>query len=343
MKTKMMTEQAFTAGGDKEASALLEHGEVVAFPTETVYGLGASALDAEAVGKIFEAKGRPQDNPLIVHVSGREQAKRLAKVWTTAAEKLTQAFWPGPLTVIVKASEAIPQRVTAGLDTVGLRMPQGMVAQRLIELAGPIAAPSANISGRPSPVTAMHVYQDMQGRIPLVIDGGCCEVGVESTVVDATKEIPVLLRPGHITREQIADCAGGCFVADGVLKPVTGRAASPGMLHKHYAPKGEAALVSYGPGMVALACALYDKVARAGEKAVIIGRSAHAGKYGARTFYPCDVDGSMAKGLFAMLRRADDEKMTYIILEGAKEQGEDLAYMNRALRAAGFHCFKAEE
>ena len=169
---------------------------MVAFPTETVYGLGASALDEKAVEKIFRAKGRPQDNPLIVHVSSRDQAKRLAKVWTAAAEKLTQAFWPGPLTVIVKASDVIPKTVTAGLDTVGLRMPQGLVAQRLIELAGPIAAPSANVSGRPSPVTAMHVYQDMQGRIPLVIDGGCCEVGVESTVVDATKQTPVIFQTG---------------------------------------------------------------------------------------------------------------------------------------------------
>lgn len=343
MKTRIMTEQAFAAGGDREAAALLESGEVAAFPTETVYGLGALALDERAVEKIFEAKGRPQDNPLIVHVSGCEQAKRLSKVWTAAAEMLTQAFWPGPLTVIVQASDVMPKRVTAGLDTVGLRMPKGMIAQRLIELAGPIAAPSANVSGRPSPVTAMHVYQDMQGRIPLIIDGGRCEVGVESTVVDATKETPVILRPGHITREQIAGCVGDCRVAGGVLQPVTGRAASPGMLHKHYAPKGEAVLVSYGPGMAALACALYDKAVRAGEKAVIIGRSAHAEAYGVRTFYPCDADGSMAKGLFAMLRRADDEKMTYIILEGAEERGEDLAYMNRALRAAGFCRVQAEE
>ena len=135
MKTRIMTEQAFAAGGDKEAAALLDGGEVVAFPTETVYGLGASALDEKAVEKIFRAKGRPQDNPLIVHVSSRDQAKRLAKVWTAAAEKLTQAFWPGPLTVIVEASDVIPKTVTAGLDTVGLRMPQGLVAQRLIELA----------------------------------------------------------------------------------------------------------------------------------------------------------------------------------------------------------------
>ena len=222
-------------------------------------------------------------------------------------------------------------------------MPQGLVAQRLIELAGPIAAPSANVSGRPSPVTAMHVYQDMQGRIPLVIDGGCCEVGVESTVVDATKQTPVILRPGHITREQIAACMGHCLVAGGVLQPVTGKALSPGMLHKHYAPEGKAVLVSYTPGMTALASTLYDQAVAAGKKAVIIGRSAHAKGYGTRTFYPCDMDGSMAKGLFAMLRRADDENMAYIILEGANEQGEDLAYMNRALRAAGFHRLQAEE
>ncbi len=341
MRTEIMTQHAFATGGDDYAAQLLTKGEVVAFPTETVYGLGAAALDVEAVKKIFLAKGRPQDNPLIVHVSSQQQAKKLAKAWTPVAEKLTQKFWPGPLTIIVKATQAIPQEVTAGLDTVGLRMPQGMVAQRLIELAGPIAAPSANLSGRPSPVTAMHVYQDMQGRIPLIIDGGPCGVGVESTVVDATGEVPVILRPGHVTCEQIQEVIGNCTVASGVLQPVKGKAASPGMLHRHYAPKGEAVLVAFDVQMTTTVKQLYDEAVLQGKKAVIIGRCAHGGEYGARVFYPCDREGSMAKGLFSMLRKADDEAMDVVILEGANERGEDLAYMNRALRAAGFHCIQS--
>lgn len=344
METCIVSYEAFCRGQAEKAAALLKAGQVVAFPTETVYGLGALALDEKAVGKIFAAKGRPQDNPLIVHIYKTEQARQLSADWTVAAETLTKAFWPGPLTVIVKASEKIPKAVTAGLDTVGLRMPQGEVAKTLIELAGPIAAPSANTSGRPSPVTAAHVYEDMQGRIPMIIDGGPCRVGVESTVVDATGEVPVILRPGHITREQIASLLGKCEVAGGVLNPVTGgKAASPGMLHRHYAPKGQTVLVEMGPQMTALAQKLYDEAEKAGKKAVIIGRAQHRDIYGTRRFYACDEQGNLNHGLFAALRRADEEKMEYVVLEGAGYDGENLAYMNRALRAAGFHSVGGEK
>lgn len=338
MKTRMMTREEFLDGGAAQAAELLARGEVVAFPTETVYGLGALALDAAAVEKIFSAKGRPQDNPLIVHVAAAEDAKKLAAAWTPAAEKLTQAFWPGPLTIIVKAAPCLPHTVTAGLDTVGLRLPEDEIARALIRHAGPIAAPSANVSGRPSPVTAMHVYQDLQGRIPLIIDGGPCRVGVESTVVDVTGGVPVILRPGHITREQIESLWGACEIAGGVLAPVTGRAASPGMLHKHYAPRGRAVLASYGPKMVEVAKTLYDKAEQDGKPAVVIGRHANQAAYGARRFYALDIGGPMAKGLFAALRRADDEGVEFVVLEGAPLEGEELAYMNRALRAAGFCC-----
>lgn len=343
MKTRMMTKEEFLGGQAEQAAALLAQGEVVAFPTETVYGLGALALDASAVEKIFLAKGRPQDNPLIVHVSAAAQAKKLAAAWTPAAEKLTQAFWPGPLTIIVKAAPCIPRTVTAGLDTVGLRMPEDEIAQALIRSAGPIAAPSANVSGRPSPVTAMHVYQDLQERIPLIIDGGPCRVGVESTVVDVTGDVPVILRPGHVTREQIEALWGACEVAGGVLAPVTGRAASPGMLHKHYAPRGRTVLASYGPAMIQVAREHYDEAEQNGQRAVIIGRHANQAAYGARRFYPLDIGGPMTKGLFAALRRADDEGMQFVVLEGAPLEGEELAYMNRALRAAGFCCVGPKE
>ena len=193
----------------EEAAQLIRDGELVGMPTETVYGLGANALDETAVRKIFAAKGRPADNPLIVHVSCLDEIVPLVKYIPESAKRLMEAFWPGPMTLILPKSDAIPSVVSAGLDTVGIRLPQSEAARALIRAAGrPIAAPSANRSGRPSPTTAQHVFEDMDGRIPLILDGGASEVGVESSVIDATGETPIILRPGGITPEMVEAVLG---------------------------------------------------------------------------------------------------------------------------------------
>ena len=234
METKLFS----TSAADlTKAAELLKNGKRVIFPTETVYGLGANALDPDAVKSIFEAKGRPSDNPLIVHIAELSQLDNIAEEVPEKAKILIDAFWPGPLTIILKRKNNIPDVVTAGLDTVGIRMPENPVARELIYLAGvPVAAPSANISGRPSPTDAKYVIEDMMGRVEGIIDGGDCQVGVESTVIDMTGEMPTILRPGGITYEEIAellgDVKGGKEKADDKETPK-----SPGMKYTHYAPK----------------------------------------------------------------------------------------------------------
>lgn len=221
--------------GIKDAARHLSEGEVVAFPTETVYGLGCNAFDAGSVKKVFDAKGRPSDNPLICHISDKAQIKDIASEVTDTAKALVEAFMPGPVTVIMAKSDKIPGEVTAGLDTVGIRMPSHKVARDFIAACGcPVAAPSANISGRPSPTTAARVMEDMDGFIYAVIDGGASDVGLESTVIDATGDIPVILRPGAITREQVVAICGDCREAYAVKEGETPR--SPGMKYRHYAP-----------------------------------------------------------------------------------------------------------
>lgn len=318
------------------AAQWLQAGEVVAFPTETVYGLGALAMDAQAVHRIFLAKGRPADNPLIVHVATLAQAQALSRCWNACAQKLAQAFWPGPLSLIVAAAPEIPSVVTAGLDSVALRMPSHPVALRLIRENGPIAAPSANVSGRPSPVTAQHVWEDLQGKIPLILDGGTCAVGVESTVVDTRGEVPCILRPGGVTREQIVAVCGACTVAQGVFEPVHGKAASPGMLHRHYAPRGQATLIWPGPHLADRLCRGYDEAVRMGQTPVILCSAAVQAQVGARRTILCDAAGDMAHGLFAALRQADAMGAQRILIQGVPMEDTGMAYMNRALRAAGF-------
>lgn len=316
------------------ATAELKRGGIVAFPTETVYGLGGVATDASAVRRIFAAKGRPADNPLIVHVASIEQARALSRPWTSLADRLAQAFWPGPISLVVPASDVLPAEVTAGLKTVGLRMPDHAFALDLIRACGPIAAPSANSSGRPSPVTAQHVADDLD--IPIVLDGGRCPFSVESTVVDCTGLVPVILRPGSITREQVAGVCGACEVAQGVFEPVDGQAKSPGMLHKHYAPKGEAVVVMPGDTALAHMLALYDEAAKAGRSPVLLLAEENVADAQGRAYIPLGTKERMASGLFDALRKADAQQADYVILQGTDTAGSGLAYMNRALRAAGF-------
>ena len=228
----------------REAAALLQKGEVVAFATETVYGLGADATSGEAIQKIFAAKGRPSDNPLIVHIASTQQLGQVVTAVPDYAKKLMDAFWPGPLTLVLPKSAEISPLTTAGLSTVGVRVPDHPLALRLLEAANiPIAAPSANVSGRPSPTKAAHVLEDLNGKIPAILDGGDCDIGLESTVLDCTTEIPVILRPGNVSKEQIENLIGRVEVS---TPDVQNSPKSPGMKYQHYAPKAPLVVVQSG-------------------------------------------------------------------------------------------------
>lgn len=321
----------------RRAAALLRAGELVAFPTETVYGLGADALNGEAAARIFAAKGRPADNPLIAHIAGESGlAGLIAGEPCACARKLMRAFWPGPMTLIFPKSPRVPREVTAGLDTVAVRMPSHPVARALISAAQtPIAAPSANRSGRPSPTTAAHVLEDMEGRIPLILDGGPCEVGLESTVVDVTGARPRILRPGGVTLEMLEGVVGDVDVDEGVLHQLQAgsQARSPGMKYKHYAPKGEVTIVT-GPRAAQEIARLYD--AADGRAAILAFSQAD---YGARRVYRL----KNAPGeLFAALRQLDEDGMETIYAEDVPTTGVGLAVMNRLMRAAAFRVVEAQ-
>ncbi|HIS03736.1 MAG TPA: threonylcarbamoyl-AMP synthase [Candidatus Pullichristensenella avicola] len=339
MKTELLapTPEALSRAGE-----WLRAGEVVGFPTETVYGLGANALDAAAVEKIFAAKGRPGDNPLIVHICAAEElAPLIAAEPGPQARALMDAFWPGPLTLIFPKSEKVPARVTAGLDTVAVRMPSHPVARALIEAAGvPIAAPSANRSGRPSPTTAADVLEDMNGRVPLILDGGPCQVGVESTVVDLTGGVPRVLRPGGVTRAQIAAVASACEIDHAVLNPLGAgeKPRSPGMKYKHYAPQGEVT-VFRGAHAVENILRRYD----ASQDALILCLENDLPRFGARRCLSLGPDAeSMAARLFLALREADRMGAKTILCEAVEPVGVGLAVMNRLLRAAAFRVVDNE-
>ena len=321
------------------AAELIRGGKLVGFPTETVYGLGADALDPGAVLDIFAAKGRPADNPLIVHIAAMEEMDGLCAV-NDLARKLAAAFWPGPLTMILPKKAIVPPQVTAGLDSVAVRMPSHPVARALIRQSGcPIAAPSGNRSGRPSPTRAEHMLEDMAGRIPLILDGGPCQVGVESTVVALTGDVATVLRPGGVTPEMISAVLGECRVADSVMRPLReGEAApSPGMKHKHYAPRARMTLYEGEAAAVAARIiAEYDALP-AGEKGLILAAADHLPLYGSRRTADLGPDAwTAARQIFAVLRQADADGVTRVLSESYPETGVGLAVMNRMARAAGF-------
>lgn len=322
-----------------QAAALIKEGKLVGFPTETVYGLGADALNARAVLDIFAAKGRPADNPLIVHIARMEEMAPLCHI-NTMAERLADAFWPGPLTMILPKREIVPSAVTAGLDSVAIRMPAHPVARVLIAESGcPIAAPSGNRSGRPSPTLAAHMLEDMDGRIPLILDGGPCDVGVESTVVSLTGDIATVLRPGGITPEMLAAVLGEVRVADSVMRPLRdGEAApSPGMKHKHYAPKARMTLYEGEAQAVAERIRTEYDALPADEKGLILAATAHVPLYGARAVADLGADEwAAAHQIFAVLRQADADGVTRVLSESYPQSGVGLAVMNRMARAAGF-------
>lgn len=330
----------------REASEWLRAGELVAFPTETVYGLGANAMDASACAKIFEAKGRPQDNPLIVHVSNRAMADPLVERWTPAAERCVEAFWPGPLTLVLPKTAFVPDTVTGGLGTVALRMPSHPVALRLIEATGlPIAAPSANLSGKPSPTSGSHVWRDMKGKIPLILDAGPCTVGLESTVLDVTGDVPTILRPGGIAKEQLEAVLGRVEVDH----PSENQAPkAPGMKYRHYAPQGEMLLIVGSRERVVQRMGEEIQRGHARLKKVGILCTLESAPF-LHSQLPelLFVLGSqnrpeeVASNLFEGLRLCDDRGIDLVLAEGMNEGGLGSAIMNRMQKAAGHRIIHA--
>ena len=334
-----------------EAAGLIAAGEIVAFPTETVYGLGADGLNAEAVAKIFAAKGRPADNPLILHIADTEQILPLTTGLNANARALMETFWPGPLTIVVPRSDLVPDIVTAGLDTVAVRMPSHPVAAAMIRASGcPIAAPSANVSGKPSPTNAQDVAEDMTGKIAGILDGGSCGIGVESTVVDTTSPIPTILRPGGITREMLEERLGAVEIdpalnGDPALKPK-----APGMKYRHYAPKApmflyegtqagqrlfEAVLRAQKLGLHAgVLCD--DAVKKQLEESLWRGHTMEILSWGSGK-------PDLAEHLYELLRDFDRVLPELIIGMGVDEKGLGLAVMNRLRKAAGYQILLAEE
>lgn len=324
-----------------QAADVLRKGGLVAFPTETVYGLGANATDAEAVAKIFSAKGRPADNPLIVHVADREAVRSIVTAVTPEAEKLMERFWPGPLTLVLPKAPAIPGVVSCDLPTVGVRMPDHPIALALIRAAGvPVAAPSANLSGRPSPTAAEHVLEDLAGRVAVVLDGGETGVGLESTVLDLTVDPPVLLRPGGVTVEQITAEIGPIVVDQTLYGADPGEAPrSPGMKYTHYAPKAPLILVD-GPVLqmqAKIRDLIYEYLEEGQRVGVMCSVESHGAyqapvilEYGSRE----DL-GGIASDLFSTLRAFDRHEVDVILAEGVPIAGIGLAIMNRLRRAAG--------
>ena len=360
--TEQLTEEdkkKIEAAGD-----ILKQGGLVAFPTETVYGLGADALNPEASKKIYAAKGRPSDNPLIVHISNMKALEKITSEIPEKAKKMAKEFWPGPLTMIFPKSEQVPLETTGGLETVAVRMPNHPIALALIDAGGGyIAAPSANTSGKPSPTKAEHVALDMDGKIPMILDGGAVGIGIESTIVDFSTEIPMILRPGYITPEMIQKVIGEVKMDPGLsMDDPTAHPKAPGMKYKHYAPKADLTLVE--PANVADARKTGEAVAMTQEQVEQMVKTVwklakeklDAGyKVGiictdeSRSHYPQGEvrsigarksQESVAHNLYALLREFDDLKVDYIFSESFTQDHLGQAIMNRLSKAAGYQIYK---
>lgn len=325
----------------RQAGEIIKRGGLVAFPTETVYGLGGDALNPDSAKKIYAAKGRPSDNPLIVHISCFEDIRKIVDGVPEAAEKIADAFWPGPLTMILPKADIVPRETTGGLETVAVRFPSHPVARKLIACSGGyIAAPSANLSGKPSPTSAEYVREDMEGRIDMIIDGGDVGIGLESTIIDLTVEPPRILRPGYVTTEMLDKVLGKVDIDVTILDPDSGQAPkAPGMKYRHYAPQGSLTIVEGGLEQVVSyinAQAAADK--REGRKSGVIATTEVLEQYstdvvkciGSRTD-----EEEIARNLFAVLRQMDDEGVDSIYSESFSGKGLGQAIMNRLLKAAG--------
>ncbi len=320
------------------AGEIIKKGGLVAFPTETVYGLGADAMNGEAVKKIFEAKGRPGDNPLIVHIADKNEIPMLAREINENAKKLIEAFMPGPFTVILKKQTNIPEAVTAGLDTVGIRFPSNKTAQEFIKSAGtPIAAPSANISGKPSPTRAADVMSDMTGRIEAVINGGDCEVGVESTIVDASGELPILLRPGGITLDMLREVVPSTQIDKNIIHSVSvdEQPKCPGMKYRHYAPDAQVIVVE---GEKEAVQAKVKELLEENKDKVTGVLTMYGNVYDEPVMISTgDDDKGYAKKLFSALRDFDNLGVQIIYAEFCERDGYGLAVKNRLYKSAGYN------
>lgn len=337
MKTKLLT---VSDEDIKYAGKVIRSGGLVAMPTETVYGLAANALSGECVRKIYAAKGRPSDNPLIVHISSFSQWEPLVEKIPEAAKKLAEKFWPGPLTIILKKSSLIPNETSGGLDTVAVRMPSDKNARRLIESAGlPIAAPSANTSGKPSPTSASHVMNDLDGKIEAVIDGGECSVGVESTVITLVTDPPRLLRPGGVTPEELESVLGEIEIDDAVYNKLEDgkEAASPGMKYKHYSPSARVILLK---GTFENYKSYIEN--NRTEKTVALCFDGEENELSVKSLpYGRENDSlSQAQRIFARLREADELGADIVYARYPERSGVGLAVYNRLIRAAAFEVIE---
>ena len=334
-------DQALRLGGE-----IIRGGGLVAFPTETVYGLGGDALNRESARKIYAAKGRPSDNPLIVHISRFEDIGKIVSEVPENAVRLADAFWPGPLTMILKKAACVPKEVTGGLDTVAVRLPASAAARKLIEYSGGyVAAPSANRSGRPSPTLARYVQEDMDGRVEMILDGGQVGIGLESTIVDLTVSPPQILRPGYVTEEMLEQVLEGVDMDAALLNEDSGQAPkAPGMKYRHYAPKGELVVVEGSSDRVAEYINRAAEADRhAGEKTGVLGSRELLAEYRADVIKCVGSRGdeeSIARNLFAVLREFDEEGVTKIYSESFSSPGLGQAIMNLLLKAAGHRVIR---
>ncbi len=329
----------------REASEILKNGGLVAFPTETVYGLGGDAEDKEASKKIYQAKGRPSDNPLIVHIAKFSQLEHISRDLPQTARLLADAFWPGPLTMVVNKNRVIPYETTGGLDTVAVRMPSNPIALALIEESGcMIAAPSANTSGRPSPTKADHVYEDLNGKIDAILDGGEVDIGLESTIVDLTEDVVTVLRPGFINMDMLREVVGEVRMDPGIVYNDKGttegaRPKAPGMRYKHYAPKGDLTIVS-GDEEKVIACinSMAEDAITEGKKVGVIATSETAVRYSTGQVLIIGEraeERTIAHNLYNILRQFDELEVDVIYSESFSTPNMGQAIMNRLLKAAG--------
>ncbi len=352
MDTKILTVDSTEPQLNKaiftEAAKVINTGGLVAFPTETVYGLGANALDGEAVKKIYLAKGRPSDNPLIAHISDITQLYALVREISPVAQKLMRAFWPGPMTLVFKKKDIIPKETSGGLDTVAIRFPENKVAQEFITACGvPVAAPSANTSGKPSPTRASHVEYDLNGKIDMIIDGGSCEFGLESTIVDVSGDTPCLLRPGSITLEMLKEIVPDITVDKAVLGKLNEgeRPKAPGMKYTHYSPDASVTIVR--GDVEKTVCEINRLLEKySAQKCGVIATEETKNGYNTKNVLVIGTrkhPETIAANLFKMLRKCDYYGYNTVFVEGFPESEIGLAIMNRLKKAAGYSIIELDQ
>lgn len=326
---------------------LIKNGELVVFPTETVYGIGANALDEIAVKRIFEAKGRPSDNPLIIHLASKDQIEDVAKEITDVERKLIEVFMPGPFTLILKRREIVPDIVTAGLDTVAVRIPENKIAQMIIKNSNvPVAAPSANVSGKPSGTNIEDIKNELENKVSAIVDGGETKIGLESTVVKVVNEVPVILRPGRITPEDIKNVVGNVQIDKNVFEKIekNEKVESPGMKYRHYAPTTKCKLINYGDEKKQIEI-INKLVNEYNNNAVVLGFTEHKDIIKIKKDRYIDIGKKqdfeeIAKRIYSALRKADLMRADIILIEGLPKEGIGIAIMNRLLRTCEYDCLE---